>query len=252
MKRVASTSAAGGRAIASWKLSTSDGGVAAADHRRDAANARENMSRILSGWGHGSVGAPSFVPPQNQRTGCRREDAIALGKHFFAALKMTPLQKGLLETATGRQRRGEPPLSLQPATRSPAVVPCAHSWRCPVAHCEPADRHDREHAARRKIGTPRLFAYSNSTDRRKRIFTNRFSRSHRISLNRFTFQLLVRNVSSPSGKLFGGRSAAFDFVDLVQSGFCIRLVAPLQGSLERHFATSPTARPDLFVCCPTV
>ena len=111
---------------------------------------------------------------------------------------MTPLQKGLLETATGRQRRGEPPLSLQPATRSPAVVPCAHSWRCPVAHCEPADRHDREHAAKGKIGTPWLFAYSNSTDRRKRIFTNRFSRSHRISLNRFTFQLLVRNVSSPS------------------------------------------------------
>jgi hypothetical protein len=124
-----------------------------------------------------------------------------------APLKMPPVHKGFPETAaglrnavayTGRQRRGEPPLSLQPATRSPAGVPCARSWRCPVAHCEPADRHDREHAARRKIGAPWLFAYSNSTDQRKRIFTNRFLRSHRISLNGFTFQLLVCNVSSPS------------------------------------------------------
>ena len=166
-----------------------------------------------------------------------------------APLKMPPVHKGFPETAaglrnavayTGRQRRREPPLSLQPATRSPAGVPCARSWCCPVARCEPADRHDREHAARRKIGTSWLFAYSNSPDQRKRIFTNRFPRSHRISLNRFTFQLLVRNVSSPSGKLFGGRSAACDFVDLAQNGFCIRLVAPLQGSFEHHFATSPT------------
>ena len=201
-----------------------------------------------------------------------------------APLKMPPVHKGFPETAaglrnavanTGRQRWSGPPLTLRPATRSPAGVPCARNWRCPVAHCEPADRHDREHAARRKIGTPWLFAYSNSTDQRKRIFTNRFPRSHRISLNGFTFQLLVCNVSSPSGKLFGGRSAATpestrslrsqrspkttrslrsqrcDFVDLAQNGFCIRLVAhqgydlvltrpPLQGSFEHHFATSPT------------
>ena len=207
MKRVASTSAAGGRAIACWRLSTSDGGFAAADRKRDAANARENGG--MGAWGH--------------RVLCLRRTS-----------------KQAAVAYTGRQRRREPPLSLQPATRSPAGVPCARSWCCPVARCEPADRHDREHAARRKIGTSWLFAYSNSPDQRKRIFTNRFPRSHRISLNRFTFQLLVRNVSSPSGKLFGGRSAACDFVDLAQNGFCIRLVAPLQGSFEHHFATSPT------------
>ena len=80
-----------------------------------------------------------------------------------APLKMPPVHKGLPETAaglrnavayTGRQRRREPPFSLQPATRSPVGVPCAHSWCCPVAHCEPADRHDREHAARKKPGLP--------------------------------------------------------------------------------------------------
>jgi hypothetical protein len=41
-------------------------------------------------------------------------------------------------------------------------------------------------------------------------------------------------------KLFGGRSVACDFVDLVQKAFGTRLVAPLQGSLGRLFATSPT------------
>ena len=50
MKRVASASAAGGGAIACWRLSTSDGGFAAADHRRDAANARENGG--MGAWGH--------------------------------------------------------------------------------------------------------------------------------------------------------------------------------------------------------
>jgi len=40
--------------------------------------------------------------------------------------------------------------------------------------------------------------------------------------------------------LFGGRSVAYDFVDLVQNGFCTRPVAPLQGSIERRFAASPT------------
>jgi hypothetical protein len=30
-------------------------------------------------------------------------------------------------------------------------------------------------------------------------------------------------------KLFGGRSVAYDFVDLVQNGFCTRPVVPLQG-----------------------
>ena len=29
--------------------------------------------------------------------------------------------------------------------------------------------------------------------------------------------------------LFGGMSEACDFVDLVQNGFCVRPVAPLQG-----------------------
>ena len=38
------------RAIACWRLSTSDGGFAAADHRRDAANARENGG--MGAWGH--------------------------------------------------------------------------------------------------------------------------------------------------------------------------------------------------------
>jgi hypothetical protein len=41
-------------------------------------------------------------------------------------------------------------------------------------------------------------------------------------------------------KLFGGRSVASDFVDLAQKAFGTRLVAPLQGSLGRLFATSPT------------
>ena len=51
--------------------------------------------------------------------------------------------------------------------------------------------------------------------------------------------------------LFGGRSVACDFVDLVQNGFCIRPVAhqrhDLAGlgpryrdSFERHFAASTT------------
>ena len=50
------------------------------------------------------------------------------------------------------------------------------------------------------------------------------------------------------------RSQRCDFVDLVQNGFCVRLVAhqghdlvltrpPLQGSFERHLATSPTVSP---------
>ena len=38
------------RAIACWRLSTSEGGFAAADHRRDAANARENGG--MGAWGH--------------------------------------------------------------------------------------------------------------------------------------------------------------------------------------------------------
>jgi hypothetical protein len=41
-------------------------------------------------------------------------------------------------------------------------------------------------------------------------------------------------------KLFGGRSVACDFVVLAQNAFCTRLVAPLQGSLGRRFAASPT------------
>ena len=53
-------------------------------------------------------------------------------------------------------------------------------------------------------------------------------------------------------KLFGGRSPAtpgstwplrsqrYDFADLVQNGFCVRLADALQGFFERHFSTSST------------
>jgi hypothetical protein len=47
--------------------------------------------------------------------------------------------------------------------------------------------------------------------------------------------------------LFGETSAACDFVDLVQNGFCTRPVAPLQGSFGHRFAASPTVS-RLHIC----
>ena len=76
--------------------------------------------------------------------------------------------------------------------------------------------------------------------------------SHRTDCSAFRRPVLSPTKHhGPMKSLFGGRSVACDFVDLVQNGFCIRPVAHqrhdlaglgprYRGSFERHFAASTT------------